>query len=56
MVNCHSEPRIAEAIASIRADSPPARLDTEPFERFLEVDVSRETLAPTRRSLLRRST
>ncbi len=34
MVNCHSEPRIAESIASIRADSPNARLQVFALDLF----------------------
>ena len=34
MVNCHSEPRIAEAIASVRADSPATRLEVFALDLF----------------------
>jgi hypothetical protein len=34
MVNCRSEPRIAEAIASVRADSPAARLEVFALDLF----------------------
>jgi hypothetical protein len=34
MVNCHSEPRIAQAIAFIRADSPTARLEVFALDLF----------------------